>query len=377
VSPPGSSKSSAAACWNCGLLPTNTWSHLAVTLSGNTGTLYVNGTPVGTKSNITLRPSSLGATTQNWIGRSQYSDPTLNGAVDDFQIYSRALTTTEVQALAGGQQSAGDVASYRFDEASAALALDSSGNGRDATIVSPTASNTCPGKVFLQRDLQSGSLVCWKDQQNFAPFIDRVAPNDDNYKQALRYYADRAEFPIMPFYTAIQADKAAAFGRPGSNNFSNINATLQARLFSTAIRHYPSDNARMVDSFSKAGVDVSATGGATNLARGKAASASFTTTSPVSQATDPANAVDGFAISGLPVTQGAYVGTNPIWGDLGSPNAQDWYQVDFGAPTRLNGLKLYFYSNKAFGSGATPTGSRPPTRCRSTTGRAGSTSLDR
>jgi hypothetical protein len=510
-----------------GLLPTNTWSHLAVTLSGNTGTLYVNGTPIGTNNAITLRPSSLGVTNQNWIGRSQYGDPTLNGAVDDFQIYSRALTATEVQALAGGQQGAGDVASYRFDEAGGAQALDSSGNGRDATIVSPTASNTCPGKVFLQRDLQSGDLVCWKDQQNFAPFIDRVAPNEDNYKQALRYYADRTEFPIMPFYTANQADKAAAvaFGRPGSNNFSNINATLQARLFSTAIRHYPSqfitpdmyrqllewlswtqyingdnrfpdnnefffnwnpttrtfgrsgihhdvlgsynwmlfedvgglqprldntvelwpidmgldhfaisnltyhgsaativwqrpgtarhyplaptgyslyldgqraftvddlahvtwssrtgavgvldgsathvlahqalplktadqvrlsDNARMVDGFQKAAVDVSATGGATNLARGKAASASFTTTSPAPQATDPANAVDGFSISGLPVTQGAYVGTNPIWGDLGSPNAQDWYQVDFGAPTRLNSLKLYFYSNKAFGSG--------------------------
>ncbi len=510
-----------------GLLPTNAWSHLAVTLTGNTGTLWVNGTPVATNSAITLRPSNLGATTQNWIGRSQYSDPTLNATVDDFQIYSRALSGTEVQALAGGEQGAGDVASYRFDEASGAQVLDSSSNARNATIVSPTASNTCPGKVFLQRDIQSGDLVCWKDQQNFAPFIDRIPPNDDNFKQALRYYADRTEFPIMPSYTANQADKAAAvaFGRAGSNNFSNINATLQARLFSSAIRNYPSqyvtpdmyrqliewlswneyingdnrfpdnnefffnwnpntqtlgrsgihhdvlgsynwmffedvaglqprldnvvelwpidmgldhftvnnvtyhgsaativwqkpggtthyplapagyslyvdgkraftvddlahvtwdsrtgnvsvldgsathvlahtslplktadqvslaDSPRLVDSFQKAGVDVSTTGGAINLALGKAASASFTTTSPAPLATDPANAVDGSTTSGLPVTQGAYVGTNPIWGDQGSPNAQDWYQVDFGAPTKLNGLKLYFYSNKAFGSG--------------------------
>jgi hypothetical protein len=61
--------------------------------------------------------------------------------------------------------------------------------------------------------------------------------------------------------------------------------------------------------------------------------------------------VDGFTISGLPVVSGSYVGTNPIWGDLGSPNAEDWLQVDLGRPTRFDTVKLYFYSNKAFGSG--------------------------
>jgi hypothetical protein len=113
-----------------------------------------------------------------------------------------------------------------------------------------------------------------------------------------------------------------------------------------------SSNARMVDSFQDAGVDISpATGGAIDLAQGKTATASFTTTSPSSQKTSPANAVDGFTISGLPVTSGSYVGTNPIWGDVGSPNAQDWLQVDLGKPTQFNNVKLYFYNNKQFGSG--------------------------
>ena len=47
----------------------------------------------------------------------------------------------------------------------------------------------------------------------------------------------------MPAYTANQADKAAAAARRqrgARNNFSNINATLQARLFSKALRDYPS-----------------------------------------------------------------------------------------------------------------------------------------
>jgi len=80
-------------------LPTGTWKHVAVTLSGNVGILYVDGVEVGRNSAMTLRPSSLGNTTQNWIGRSQYADPFLAGKVDEFRIYNRALSPAEVQAL--------------------------------------------------------------------------------------------------------------------------------------------------------------------------------------------------------------------------------------------------------------------------------------
>jgi endoglucanase len=79
---------------------TGAWTHVAVALTGSTGILYVNGTEVGRNSTITLTPSSLGATTQNYIGKSQYSDPYLNGRVDDFRIYSAALSPAEVAALA-------------------------------------------------------------------------------------------------------------------------------------------------------------------------------------------------------------------------------------------------------------------------------------
>ena len=511
-------------------LPLNTWTHLAVTMSGSTGTLYVNGNPVATNTSMTLHPSNLGSTNQNWIGRSQYADPFLNASVDDVQIYGRALSRTEVAALAGGQAGAGDVASYRFDEAAGASALDSSGSNRTAAVVSTgKPAVTCPGKVFLQKDLTTGSLVCWKDQQNFTPFTDGVPPDTAEFTQALRYFADPNEFPLFPVYTADQADQAAdvACGAcsQGSNNFSNINETLQARLFSTAIRDYPTQyitpdmywqmiewqawnedvggdnrfpdnneffftwnpttrtlgrsgihhdvlgsfnwmmyqdvaglqprldsqvelwpidmgfdhfavnnlnyhgsdlsivwqrpggttfypnapagytlyvngqraftvadlahvtwdsasgtatvagggaqvlfqaavplptadqvdltgNARIVDSFQKAGVNLTAPAGqSTDLAAGKTATASFTSTSPRSLATSPANAVDGFTSSGLPVTSGAYVGTNPIWGDQGSPNTQDWLQVDLGAANRIGDVKLYFYDNKAYGSG--------------------------
>ncbi|KUL29159.1 glycoside hydrolase family 127 protein [Actinoplanes awajinensis] len=81
-------------------LPTGVWTHVAVTHTGNLGVLYVNGAEVARNSALTIRPSVLGATTQNWIGRSQYAgDPYLAAAVDGFRIYSRALSAAEVSQL--------------------------------------------------------------------------------------------------------------------------------------------------------------------------------------------------------------------------------------------------------------------------------------
>jgi hypothetical protein len=123
-----------------GELPLNTWSQVAVTLSGTTGTLYVNGAVVGTNPDMTLTPADLGDTTQDWIGRSQYpADPYLAATVDDFNIYSTALTATQIGALAAGQPGDGDVASYKFDETGGATVIDSSGNGRNGTIISTPA----------------------------------------------------------------------------------------------------------------------------------------------------------------------------------------------------------------------------------------------
>jgi len=81
-------------------LSTGMWHHVAVTKSGGTGRLYVDGVQVGQNTGMSLSPASLGSTTNNWIGRSQYSgDAYLDGQVDDFRIYNRALSAAEVQGL--------------------------------------------------------------------------------------------------------------------------------------------------------------------------------------------------------------------------------------------------------------------------------------
>jgi DUF1680 family protein len=86
-------------------LPAGSWVHVAVTRAGSLGVLYVNGAEAGRNPGMTLGPADLGSTTRNWIGRSQYADPYLTAAVDDFRVYSRALTATEIATLQGGTTS--------------------------------------------------------------------------------------------------------------------------------------------------------------------------------------------------------------------------------------------------------------------------------
>jgi uncharacterized protein len=119
-------------------LPTGEWVHLAVTLSGTTGTLYVNGQVAATNTGMTLHPSSLGDPGNLWIGKSEFGDPFLTGAVDEFQIFDRALSQAEISSLLGsaaGTTGGGDVAWYRFDETGGTTAVDSPPNGHDATIL--------------------------------------------------------------------------------------------------------------------------------------------------------------------------------------------------------------------------------------------------
>jgi len=81
-------------------LSANTWYHIAITKSGNTAKMYLNGRLAATNNNMTFNPSDMGITTNNWIGRSQYSaDPYLNGIVDEFSIYDYALSEEEIKAL--------------------------------------------------------------------------------------------------------------------------------------------------------------------------------------------------------------------------------------------------------------------------------------
>jgi hypothetical protein len=79
------------------------WHHMAVVIDGSAMTLglYLDGEAVASGTTAVL-PKDLGATNQNWLGRSQWSgDGYYQGLIDDFRIYNRAMSTGEVRYLAG------------------------------------------------------------------------------------------------------------------------------------------------------------------------------------------------------------------------------------------------------------------------------------
>ncbi|WP_158853093.1 beta-L-arabinofuranosidase domain-containing protein [Saccharothrix deserti] len=123
-------------------LAANTWAHVAVTKAGNVGTVYVDGVAAGTGT-IDLRPADLGDTT-NWIGRAQFPQANikfLNGTLDEFQIFGRALTGAEVAAVAQNADAVGTtdlVVWYRFDEVPGKSIVDSSGRGNDGEFFGAT-----------------------------------------------------------------------------------------------------------------------------------------------------------------------------------------------------------------------------------------------
>ncbi len=82
-------------------LPIGEWVHVAVTLGASGATLYVNGQNMA-ESNSFLGSPLYFKPVMNFIGRSQWADPLLNGSIDDFRVYNYALSANAISALVEG-----------------------------------------------------------------------------------------------------------------------------------------------------------------------------------------------------------------------------------------------------------------------------------
>lgn len=124
------------------VLELNTWSHLAVTLSGNTCTFYINGIQSG--SNNMPTPSDV-MRNQCYIGKSNWNgDPNADARFDELRIFNYGKSEAEILAgmhLEAFGNEAGLVTYYNFNQGNAnsnnagiSTLTDNSGNGHAGTL---------------------------------------------------------------------------------------------------------------------------------------------------------------------------------------------------------------------------------------------------
>lgn len=139
----GNTGTHATATSASGLITSGQTYHVAMTYDGNTLTIYLNGASVATAS---VAGSLSPGVTPLTIGQPYYNQNTFVGTIDEVAIYGSALSVFRIQAHASaagllGAYNAEVLADspglfWKFDEnASGATAIDSSGNGRNGTVV--------------------------------------------------------------------------------------------------------------------------------------------------------------------------------------------------------------------------------------------------
>lgn len=161
-------------------MPTNSWCHVAVTLDGSKGVLYLDGNPVGTNSSLTIRPWQTLARS-NYLGKSQFPvDPLFNGEIGSFRTFSRPLAAAEIRDVAYAHPALAHRYSFTSN------AWDSIGMAHGILNGNVTVSNNALQLTGLAGDyvnlpggLVSGSsaltLECWATlgaNGNGAPLVD-------------------------------------------------------------------------------------------------------------------------------------------------------------------------------------------------------------
>ena len=145
-------------------------------------------------------------------------------------VFAAARSSSEMYALAGEAEKSRELASLCEDIR--------------ADILSTLWCRKCrmfetlavlPEADFCVHNESQPRLIPYKESNSYNYFSMGVPPVTDEYREAFRFLSDAEEFPVFPYYTASQRDNREV---PGSNNFSNINFTVQAHAYEAALRTY-------------------------------------------------------------------------------------------------------------------------------------------
>ena len=189
------------------------WVHVAVTLNGDVGTLYVNGSPVAASSSMTINPTDFNPAV-NYIGKSQWPDPFFDGRIDDFRIYNYALDGTEIATLAAQAYLPSTKISIVGSTAGAEETGNPAVNSYDLDGTTRWANTGLVSNAWIQYDLGSEQVVD-RVQMRFSYGATRTSP--------LRIEVDGVQ--VFNGNTSMTDDYWAAIFTPTSGRYVKITMT--------------------------------------------------------------------------------------------------------------------------------------------------------
>jgi type II secretory pathway pseudopilin PulG len=120
-------------------IPTDVWTHVALTYNGSEMVMYKNGIEAADRNERgTLELADSSSDEPFYIGKNSEWGEYFEGKIDDVRIYRRALSADEIAALCWEQPL---VAHWKLDETSGTTASDSSDNGNHGTLVNMNPAN--------------------------------------------------------------------------------------------------------------------------------------------------------------------------------------------------------------------------------------------
>jgi glucose/arabinose dehydrogenase/chitodextrinase len=189
-----------------GVLPLDTWSHLAVTWDGTTLRLYVNGTQAGS---TTVTGTLLDSSGPLDIGGNGVWGEYFSGLIDEVRVYNRALGDSEIQTDMD-QPVGGGAPPADSQPPTAPTSLQPSVSGNTVTLTWGAATdNVAVRRYHVHRATSAG----------FAP----TAANEIATTSATSY-ADAALAPDTYFYKVTAEDTSGNVGPPSSEVAAAVSA---------------------------------------------------------------------------------------------------------------------------------------------------------
>lgn len=230
--------------------PLSTWTHFAITQSGNTCRMYINGTLVATNTGLSIKPAALGSTAQNYLGKSQFTaDPNLKGSIDECKIYNRALSAAEIAGAMQAMQEItftsipakriGDADFNLTANTSSGLPLTfSNSNGTVAKVTNDVVSILKPGSDTIAATQAGDSVyapVSAKQTLNVLAFNLQVQHMDGDTQSA--------GTAIKPYLKLVNNDTVAAAYKEltarywfTAENFAGINTWIDYAVLGSKVK---------------------------------------------------------------------------------------------------------------------------------------------